>query len=185
MPSSLLHIGELLLAHVDGQRDAQFFGQFEAVRVDVGDHDEARAGVARHRGGHDADGAGAGDQHVLAQHGEGERGVHGVAEGIEDGGDVEIDALVVAPDVGHRQRDVFGERARAVHADAHGVRAQVAPAGEAVAAAAADHVAFAADDVAGEEIGHIGADGFTISPTNSWPIAMGTGMVFCAHSSHL
>ena len=44
---------------------------------------------ARHRGGHDADGAGAGDQHVLAQHREGERGVHRVAERIENGGDIE------------------------------------------------------------------------------------------------
>ena len=34
----------------------------------------------------------------------------------------------------------------------------MAAAGEAVAAAAADHVAFAADDVAGEEVGHIGPD---------------------------
>ena len=84
--------------------------------------------------------------------------MHGVAEGIEDGGHVEIDSLVVTPDIGHRQRDVLGESARPVDADAHGVGAQVAPAGEAVAAAAADHVAFAADDVAREEIGHIGAD---------------------------
>jgi len=50
---------------------------------------------------HDPDGAGAGDQHVLAQHGEGKRGVDGVAEGVEDGGDVEGNRFVVAPDVGH------------------------------------------------------------------------------------
>ena len=64
----------------------------------------------------------------------------------------------MAPDVGHGQRDVFGERAGAVHADALRVRAQVAPAGQAVAAASADHVAFAADDIAGEKIGDVGAD---------------------------
>ncbi len=81
-----------------------------------------------HGGGHDADGARAGDQHVFAEHGERERGVDGVAERIEDGGDVEIDAFVVTPDVGHRQRDVFGESAGAVDADALGVRAEMAAA---------------------------------------------------------
>ena len=40
------------------------------------------------------------------------------------------------------------------------VRAQVAPPGETVAAAAADHVPFPADNVAREEIGHIGAHRF-------------------------
>ena len=89
-----------------------FLREVEPVLVDVGDHDVARAGVAHDGGRHDADGAGAGDQHVLAEHRETERGVHGVAEGIEDGGDVEIDAGGVAPDVGHGQRDVLGERAR-------------------------------------------------------------------------
>ena len=97
-------------------------------------------------------GPGAGDQHVLAQHGERERGVHGVAERVEDRGDVAVDAVVVVPDVGHRQREVLGERARAVDADALRVLAQVPPAGEAVAAAAADDVPLAADDVAGVEV---------------------------------
>ena len=45
-----------------------------------------------------------------------------------------------------------------VHADALGVRAQVAAPGEAVAAAPAHEVAFAADDVAGGEVGDVGAD---------------------------
>ena len=45
-----------------------------------------------HGGGHDADGAGAGDEDVFAEHGEGQRGVDGVAEGIEDGGDFAVDA---------------------------------------------------------------------------------------------
>src|SRR5450759_5285701 len=118
------------------------------------------AAVARHAGCHDPDGPRAGDQHVLAQHRKGERGVHRVAEGVEDGGDVEIDSLVMTPDIGHRQRDVFGESAWPVYADPHGVGAQVAPAGEAVAAAAANHVAFPADQIAREEIGDIGTHRF-------------------------
>ena len=82
--------------------------------------------------------------------------MHGIAEGVEDGGDVEGNRFVVAPDVGHGQRDVFGERARTVHAHALGVSTKVAAAGEAVAAAAADHVSLAADQVAGEKVRHIG-----------------------------
>ena len=61
----------------------------------------------------------------------------------------QIDARLVVPDVGHRQRDVLGERAGPVDADALGVLAQVPAAGQAVAAAAADDVPLAADDVAG------------------------------------
>ena len=152
----LLHFRETGFAHVDGERYAQLAGERQAVRIDIGDHGVARAGVPRHGRRHDADGAGAGDQHVLAQHGEGKRGVDGVAEGVEDGRDVERNRFVVAPDVGHGQRDVFGERARTVYPHALGVSAQVAAAGEAIAAQAADHVAFPADQVAGEEVHHVG-----------------------------
>src|SRR4029079_497783 len=45
------------------------------------------------------------------------------------------------------QRDELGERSGAVDAEALGVRAEVPPAGHAVAAAAAHEVALAADDV--------------------------------------
>ena len=69
-----------------------------------------------------------------------------------------IDARPVVPDVGHRQGDVLGERAVPADAQADGVRAQVASAGEAVAAAAADDVALAADEVARVEVAHVGAD---------------------------
>jgi hypothetical protein len=80
-----------------------------------------------------------------------------VAKGVEDRGDFEIDSLMVAPNVSHRQRDVLGERARTVDADPHGVGAHVAPSREAVAAAAAHHVAFSADYVARKKIRYIGA----------------------------
>src|SRR5262249_17801724 len=43
----------------------------------------------------------------------------------------------------------------AIHADADGVGAKMAASGEAVAATAADHVAFAADNFAGEEVVHV------------------------------
>ena len=96
-------------------------GQFQAVGIDVGDDDVARAGVPDDGRGHDADRPGAGDQHVFAQHGERERRVDGVAERVEDRLHVAGDARVVVPDVGHRQRQVLGERPGAVDADALGV----------------------------------------------------------------
>ena len=52
----------------------------------------------------------------------------------------------------------LGERAGAVDADALGVGAEVAPAGHAVAAAAAHEVTLAADDVARREVVHVRAD---------------------------
>ena len=153
-----LHLVEAARARVDGEGRPEPLGQVEAVRVEIGDDDVARAGVAHDRGRHAADRAGAGDEHVLAEHGEGERGVDGVAERVEDRGDVHVDAGPVVPDVRHRQRDELGEGAGPVHADALRVRAQVPPAGQAVAAAAADDVALAADQVAGVEVAHVGAD---------------------------
>ena len=47
--------------------------------------------MTRDGGGHDPDGTGAGDQDILAEDREGERGVHGVAEGIEDGRNLGLD----------------------------------------------------------------------------------------------
>ena len=90
----------------------------------------------------------------------------------------------VPPDIRHRQRDVFRERARPVHPHAHRVRAQVPPPRQAVPAPPANHVPFAAHQIAREEIHDVRA-GLHDPPTNSCPTAIGTGIVFCAHSSHL
>ena len=66
--------------------------------------------MAGDRRGHQPDRAGAGDQHVLAEDRERERGVDRVAERVEDRGDLLVDARPVVPDVGHRQGHVLGER---------------------------------------------------------------------------
>ena len=76
----------------------------EAIFVHVGHDDISGPGMAHDRGGHDADRPGAGDQHVLAEHGKREGRVDGVAEGIEDRGHVAIDVVPMMPDIGHRQR---------------------------------------------------------------------------------
>ena len=47
----------------------------------------------------------------------------------------------------------------------------------------ADDVAFAADDLARDESRLTFEPTSTISPTNSCPMTIGTGMVFRAHSS--
>ncbi len=96
-----LDLGERGGGGIDGTGDANLFGERPAIRVGVGDDDVAGSGVARDGGGHDADRAGPGDEDVLAEYWEGERGVDGVAEGVEDGGHLGRDAGRVMPDVRH------------------------------------------------------------------------------------
>ena len=150
---------ERLLGHVHHARGAHVGGQLEAVVVDVGDHHVARADVLADARGDDADGAGAGDQHVLAHHVELQRAVRGVAVGVEERGQLGRDGVRDRPEVGGGHDDVFGERAGARDADAHRVRAQVLAAGAAVAAVAADQVAFGrhavAQRIAGDARAHL------------------------------
>src|SRR5205814_9630281 len=69
-----------------------------------------------------------------------------------------VDVLFVMPDIGHGHRNVFGERARTVHADSLSVLAEVATTGETVAAPPANNVPFRADNFAGEKIRHVRPD---------------------------
>ena len=130
----------------------------EAVLVDVADHDVPGADEARDGGGHDADGTGAGDEHVLADDTERERGVSRVAERIEDGARVVVDRIRKLERVGGRNGDVFGETARAIDADADGIATEMPPTGAAVAAVPARDVAFTGHAVAGLDAGHLAAD---------------------------
>ena len=93
-------------------------------------------------------GPGAGDEHVLADEVERERGVRRVAERIEDRRDLVGDVVGNPEGVERRNHEVLGERALAIDADAHRVAAEVAAAGAAVAAEAAGDVALARDAVA-------------------------------------
>ena len=113
--------------------------------------------VARDRDRHAADRTGTGHEHVLAEDREREGGVHGVSERVEDRGHLVGDARPVVPDVRHGQRDVLGERAGALDAEADRVGAQVATARHAVATAPADDVPFAAHTLAGREAGDVRA----------------------------
>ena len=83
--------------------------------------------MATNGGGHDADGAGAGDQHVLADEIIGEGRVNGVAEGIENGADFIINFGGQVNGVEGGELEVFGEGAGNI--DAHALaRAASAPA---------------------------------------------------------
>ena len=123
-------------------------GQRQPLRAQVGDHHVPGPGVPADHGGQDADRPGAGDQHVLAQHREGQGGVHRVAERVEDRGHPPVDRMPVHPRIARRHGDVLRERPIDLHPDAPGVDAQVAASGPAVPAAPAHQMPLAADRVA-------------------------------------
>ena len=87
-PELALHVAEVPLPRVDRERRAHPPREVEPVGVEVGRDHMARACVPDDRDGHAADRAGARDEHVLAEHRERERRVHGVSERVEDRCDV-------------------------------------------------------------------------------------------------
>ena len=133
-------------------------GQLEPIGIHVGDDDIPGPGMPDDGCRHDADRPGAGDQDVFAEHGKRQGRVHRVAERVEDRLHVARNLRRVKPDVGHRQGEILGKRSRPIDADALGVFAEMPAAGEAVAAAAADDVPLAADDVADVKVLDIRAD---------------------------
>ena len=155
-PEARHHLGEVLLGHVDRHHVGDAGGEREAVGVDVGDDDMARADMARHRRRHDADRPRAGDQHVLAHQIEAERGMHRVAQGIEDRADLVIDRIREGDHVERRKPQVFGEGARLVDADAAGFGVEVKLARPALARMLADQVPLAGAALPDLEIGHVG-----------------------------
>ena len=110
----------------------------------------------RHR--HDADRARAGDEHILADDVERERRVSGVAERVENRGNLIVDRGRQLEHIGRGYGQIFGECAGAIHADAEGVAAQVPASGAAIAAVSAGDVSLARDPIAGAEAAHLAAD---------------------------
>ena len=121
----------------------QSLGLGEPGRSDIGDHDVAGPGMATDGDGHLADRAGPGDQHVLPDQVERQRGVHRVAKRVEDGGHVVGQRVGQRVDVRRGQHDEIGERPVPIHAHARGPPTQVVAPGPAVAAVAAHDVALA------------------------------------------
>ena len=154
----LLHVAERFLQHVHRPRRAQLLRQRQPVIIHVRDHDMTGANMMRDRRRHRPDRARAGDQHVFADHVPLQRGVGGVAERVEDRGDIEIDAIGMVPDIGVGNDDVFRESPSAVDADPARVRAEVAASRHAIAAAATDDMPLARDDHPRLVVVHIVAD---------------------------
>ena len=134
---------QILLCGVDGGVNAHFAGEGKPVFVHVGNDDAARTRVFADAASDNADGARAGNEHVLADEREHERGMRGVAEGVKEGDDVLRKTLVDGNDIARRDADVFCERAVAVDADADVVLAPLDIAGMTVAAVTAGDMAFA------------------------------------------
>ena len=88
--------------------------------------------------------------------GNAERRVHGVAERVEDGGDVEVDVGAMPPHVRGGQGDVLGVGARVVDTDALCLRALHAPPRNAVAAPAAYQMSLPAHEVADRQLVNVG-----------------------------
>jgi hypothetical protein len=151
----VLRVAELRLAHVDRARDADLARQLQPVIAHVGDDDEARPVVTGDDRRHQADGTRARYENVLGDDTELGRRVHRIAERVEDGGDVEVDRVVMRPHVARRHDDVLGEGAVALDADADRIRAQPSTAGQAVATFAAGDVSLGADELAPVERRHV------------------------------
>ena len=147
--SLLVHdLAQILLRGIDGSVHAHPAGEVEPVFVDVSDDDAACARVFANAARDNADGARAGDEHVLADEREHEGGMRGVAEGVKEGDNVLRQALVDGNDVARRDADILRERTVAVDADADMVLAPLNIAGVTVAAVAAGDMTLAGDALA-------------------------------------
>jgi hypothetical protein len=146
---------EVLAGDVHGADIGDLSGQLKPVGVHVGDDHVARASMPGHGGGHDADGTGAGDQYILAEEVEAERRVHGIAERVEDGADLVVDAVGERHHVEGGQAEVIGERPLLVHADPPGLGVEVELARAGLAGGLADQVAFARAALAEAEALHV------------------------------
>jgi hypothetical protein len=154
----LLNLRKRSRSGVCGEGYANLCRKVSPILIGIGDDNITSPGVTRNGGSHDADGTGSSDEDIFAEDRECQRGMDGVAERVEDGGDLMADAGSVLPYVGHRQDNVLREGPVAIDPDSLGVGAEMAATGEAVAAASADDVPLAADKLADGKVGDIGAE---------------------------
>ena len=138
-------MGQVFLCGIHRGIHTHLPGQIQAVIVDIGDDDAAGAGMLADRGGNDADGTGTGDQHILADEGEHQCGVGGVAEGIKEGHHILVQILINEDHIGFGDAQIFGKGTVPIHTHGHGVLAPLDVAVVAVAAAVAGDVTLARD----------------------------------------
>ena len=133
-------------------------GEFELRGIDVDRKDERCSGGARNGYGHESDRADPGDSDALHADTRGHDGVHGVAERIEDGGELIGNRRIEPPDVVFRNRNVFGEGAVAIDADDLHALADMRVAGAAEQTGEVDDVPFGRDALAHANASHGIAD---------------------------
>src|SRR5258708_6247900 len=127
-------------------------GCLQGVIADVRHDDAAGAAVLRDRGSHGADRPEAGDGHRLTSQIHDIRGVYGVAEGIEERADPQRHVGSELDDVRGRHLDEFGEGPIFVQAVDLRAGTDVAVAGAALRALAANHVHLRGHVVADSEV---------------------------------
>src|ERR1035437_7386425 len=154
-----LDILEVRFLDIDRYRNvAHPFCQIEPVLIYIGYNDITGPRMTRDRRSHDADRTRTCDQNVLAKHLEGKSCMDRISERIEDSRDLEIDVILMTPNVRHRQSDVFGEAAICINADPARVRTKVPAPGHTVTAPAAYEVPFTADEITDVKIIDIRSD---------------------------
>ncbi len=132
---------------IDGAVCTHGLGEFKFEVAHVGDGDGAGTCLLADRRRHGANETCASDEDVLTHEIPGESGMGGVAQGIENGGNLHGHILVDADDVALRNGQVLSEATGAVDANAHGVRAEVEESFAAVAAMTADDMPLAGDHI--------------------------------------
>ena len=140
-------LGDAPLGHIDRPGGAHACGQTQAIIIDVGDHHMACPGMTRNGNGHDADGPGPGDEHILPHHIKRKGRVGGVAQGVQNRGGLITDGCGDQKGVECGNGNVLSKTAGAVYANPFGVATQVALACLAVPAMAAGDVSFGRDPV--------------------------------------
>mmetsp|Transcript_85169 Transcript_85169/g.244467 ORF Transcript_85169/g.244467 Transcript_85169/m.244467 type:complete len:357 (-) Transcript_85169:188-1258(-) len=145
-------------ADVDGQRGTALPRQVQAVIVYVCDDNVPRTHMLADRHGHDADGAGTRDEHVLAHEVEGQGRVRGISQGVHEACHIVRHFVVELEDILGGKAEVFCEGTGPINTDTGGRPAQVPPAGAAIAAHSARDVTFANDAGTQLQAPHLGAE---------------------------
>ena len=143
MHIQLLHrIPDRGLRDVNSILDPHLASQVEPVLVYVADHDMPCADVFSHGRGHDADRARPRDQDILSDQIKRKCGMDGVPERIQNRRLVVRHAVRNRKDITRRNREVFGEAARPVHAHADRIDAKVTMARPTIPAVPANDVSL-------------------------------------------
>src|SRR5205823_12978476 len=144
----------------DRDRDTQFGRKIEPIWIDVSYHYIAGAGMSYDGGRHDSYGSCAGDQYVLAQYIERERGVNRISKRVKAAENVQRNTRVCQPDVRLRYGKIFCKSPRAVDPYPVGLVAEMPATSQTVSASSTDYMAFARHNHPGLEIDHMTSNRF-------------------------